>query len=219
MVSVAAACSPQRGAPQHQPLPASLVQVVAHGLHELETLLPAGFAGEHGRSPRSPRHQCSVDAREGGADGLRRTRRRPWLMSRGLGIVRPPRGHCLPRSTHRRTLQSHHRTKAVDKQYSRQKRNRALGDNTVLEKISIDVSRRNWHPSPLAGPIALVTTVDSDRHANVAPKSLINFATVRPLRIVLGCTGCGADLWWQGHPSLSSVGIWPSDYCDGRGSA
>ena len=63
-----------------------------------------------------------------------------------------------------------------------------MGYNTVLEKISIDVSRRNWHPSPLAGPIALVTTVDSDRHANIAPKSLINFATVRPLRIVLGCT-------------------------------
>ncbi len=56
-----------------------------------------------------------------------------------------------------------------------------------MEKVSIDVSQRNWHPSPLAGPIALVTTVDADGHVNVAPKSLINFITVRPLRVFLGC--------------------------------
>lgn len=56
-----------------------------------------------------------------------------------------------------------------------------------MEKVSIDISRRNWHPSPLAGPIALVTTVDGAGHTNVAPKSLINFLTVRPVRIFLGC--------------------------------
>ena len=56
-----------------------------------------------------------------------------------------------------------------------------------MEKVNIDVTMRNWHPSPIAGPIALVTTVDVAGHVNVAPKSLINFITVRPLRIVLGC--------------------------------
>ena len=57
-----------------------------------------------------------------------------------------------------------------------------------MEKVRIDVTARNWHPSPLAGPMALVTTVDAAGHVNVAPKSLLNFITVRPLRIILGCS-------------------------------
>jgi len=56
-----------------------------------------------------------------------------------------------------------------------------------VTKVSIDVAQRNWRPSPIAGPIALVTTVDSLGRVNVAPKSLINFITVQPLRIFLGC--------------------------------
>lgn len=56
-----------------------------------------------------------------------------------------------------------------------------------LEKDPIDVTQRNWRPSPIPGPIALVTTVDAEGRINVAPKSLIGFATVRPLRISLGC--------------------------------
>ncbi len=55
-------------------------------------------------------------------------------------------------------------------------------------KREIDVAARNWRPSPLAGPIFLVTTVNAQGWTNVAPKSLINFITVSPPRLVLGCS-------------------------------
>lgn len=57
----------------------------------------------------------------------------------------------------------------------------------VWIKREIDITARNWRPSPLAGPIFLVTTVNAAGWVNIAPKSLINFVTVSPLRIVLGC--------------------------------
>ncbi len=54
-------------------------------------------------------------------------------------------------------------------------------------KREIDVAARNWRPSPLAGPLFLVTTVNAQGWTNVAPKSLVSFITVSPPRIVVGC--------------------------------
>lgn len=56
-----------------------------------------------------------------------------------------------------------------------------------MDKKPIDISARNWRPSPMAGPIALVTTVDTCGNVNVAPKSWISCVSARPLLFVIGC--------------------------------
>lgn len=56
-----------------------------------------------------------------------------------------------------------------------------------MEKRPIDISVRHWPVSPLAGPIALVTTVDSQGLVNVAPKSWISFVAGSPPLVAIGC--------------------------------
>ncbi|HLN64956.1 MAG TPA: flavin reductase [Symbiobacteriaceae bacterium] len=56
-----------------------------------------------------------------------------------------------------------------------------------MEKRPIDISVRHWPVSPLAGPIALLTTVDGQGLVNVAPKSWLSFVAGSPPVVVIGC--------------------------------
>ena len=52
-------------------------------------------------------------------------------------------------------------------------------------KVPVALDKRFWHPSPLAGQIVLVSTVDAEGRANVAPKSWISMAA--PDVLGFGC--------------------------------
>ena len=47
-------------------------------------------------------------------------------------------------------------------------------------KISLPTDKREWHPSLIPGPIALISTVDSDGVPNVAPKSFLQMVSFEP---------------------------------------
>ncbi len=54
-------------------------------------------------------------------------------------------------------------------------------------KKSLGVDKRNWSPSPLAGQITLVTTLNEDGASNIAPKSWISMMAFEPPLLALGC--------------------------------
>lgn len=54
-------------------------------------------------------------------------------------------------------------------------------------KQAIGINARTWTVNPLAGPVALVSTVDRLRHVNIAPQSWISFVSANPFIIALGC--------------------------------
>jgi flavin reductase (DIM6/NTAB) family NADH-FMN oxidoreductase RutF/uncharacterized protein YciI len=54
-------------------------------------------------------------------------------------------------------------------------------------KTEFDPDKYNWHPSPLAGQIVLLITIDEDGHVDVAPKSWITMIAFKPPTIVIGC--------------------------------
>ena len=55
------------------------------------------------------------------------------------------------------------------------------------QKVEFDPDKMNWHPSPLAGQIVLLTTVDSDGRVDVAPKSWVTMIAFKPPTIIVGC--------------------------------
>ncbi len=57
----------------------------------------------------------------------------------------------------------------------------------MAQKIEFDPDKMNWHPSPLAGQIVLLTTIDSEGHVDVAPKSWVTMIAFNPPTIVVGC--------------------------------
>jgi len=57
----------------------------------------------------------------------------------------------------------------------------------MKQKTEFDPDKYNWHPSPLAGQIVLLTTIDKDGHVDVAPKSWITMIAFKPPTIVIGC--------------------------------
>lgn len=55
-----------------------------------------------------------------------------------------------------------------------------------FKEISLD--KRQWHPSPLADQVVLVTSMDREGKPNVAPKSWITMITFGPPpRLLFGC--------------------------------
>lgn len=53
----------------------------------------------------------------------------------------------------------------------------------------MSTDKNDWHPSPLPGQVVLVTTVDPDGVANVAPKSWVSMAAFGPPPVVMfGCS-------------------------------
>lgn len=54
-------------------------------------------------------------------------------------------------------------------------------------KISLAPDKRVWSPSPLAGQIVLVTTLNQDGQSNVATKSWISMMAFDPPTLALGC--------------------------------
>lgn len=58
----------------------------------------------------------------------------------------------------------------------------------MKEKTRFSADKRTWHPSPLAGQIVLVTTLDADGRSNVAPKSWISMMAFHPALLALGCS-------------------------------
>ena len=56
-----------------------------------------------------------------------------------------------------------------------------------MTKRDIDITQRNWHPTPLVGSIVLVTTVDTDGNLNIAPKSWVSLVSANPFRVIIGC--------------------------------
>ncbi len=57
----------------------------------------------------------------------------------------------------------------------------------MKEKVNLPLDKHAWHPSPLAGQIVLVTTLNEDGVSNIAPKSWISMMAFRPPLIALGC--------------------------------
>lgn len=57
----------------------------------------------------------------------------------------------------------------------------------MKEKINLDLDKRTWHPSPLAGQIVLVTTLNPDGISNIAPKSWISMMAFEPPVLAMGC--------------------------------
>ncbi len=54
-------------------------------------------------------------------------------------------------------------------------------------KISLPTDKRSWKPSPLAGQIVLVTTLNEDGQSTLAPKSWISMMAFNPPLLALGC--------------------------------
>lgn len=57
----------------------------------------------------------------------------------------------------------------------------------MKEKIRIGAKKETWRPSPLAGQVFLVTTVNEDGSSNVAPKSWVSMVAFNPPLVALGC--------------------------------
>jgi flavin reductase (DIM6/NTAB) family NADH-FMN oxidoreductase RutF len=57
----------------------------------------------------------------------------------------------------------------------------------MKEKSPLTPDKRTWRPSPLAGQIVLVTTLNADGQSNVAPKSWISMMAFDPALLALGC--------------------------------
>jgi len=49
-----------------------------------------------------------------------------------------------------------------------------------LNKVEYPIDKREWHPSLIPGPIALISTYSGDREPNVAPKSWLQMAAFDP---------------------------------------
>ena len=56
-----------------------------------------------------------------------------------------------------------------------------------MEKTEFNPDKMSWHPSPLAGQIVLLTTMDSNGNVDVAPKSWITMISFSPPSLVIGC--------------------------------
>ena len=54
-------------------------------------------------------------------------------------------------------------------------------------KVTLDLDKRAWHPSPLVGQVVLITTLNEDGTSNVAPKSWISMMAFEPPILALGC--------------------------------
>jgi flavin reductase (DIM6/NTAB) family NADH-FMN oxidoreductase RutF len=57
----------------------------------------------------------------------------------------------------------------------------------ALRKVPIDPDKRSWHPSVLPGQVVLISTMDQQGQANVAPKSWITMGAFDPPVILFGC--------------------------------
>jgi flavin reductase (DIM6/NTAB) family NADH-FMN oxidoreductase RutF len=57
----------------------------------------------------------------------------------------------------------------------------------MKRKTPLSADKRSWRPSPLAGPIVLVTTLNEDGTSNVAPKSWISMMAFEPALLAIGC--------------------------------
>jgi flavin reductase (DIM6/NTAB) family NADH-FMN oxidoreductase RutF len=56
------------------------------------------------------------------------------------------------------------------------------------EKVSIPLGRKEWHPSPLLDQLVLVTTVDREGRANIAPKASVCVAAVKKPMVGFSCS-------------------------------
>ena len=56
-----------------------------------------------------------------------------------------------------------------------------------MDKIEFNPDKMSWHPSPIAGQIVLVSTINSEGVVNVAPKSWITMISFNPPSLVIGC--------------------------------
>lgn len=54
-------------------------------------------------------------------------------------------------------------------------------------KSDLPVAKEDWHPSPLAGPIVLVSSRNSQGEVHVASKSWLMMAASRPPMLALSC--------------------------------
>jgi hypothetical protein len=57
----------------------------------------------------------------------------------------------------------------------------------MKEKLPLSTDKRTWRPSPLPGPIVLVTTLNADEGANIAPKSRTSMVAFEPALLAVGC--------------------------------
>lgn len=56
-----------------------------------------------------------------------------------------------------------------------------------MDKIEFNPDKMSWHPSPIAGQIVLISTIDSEGTVDVAPKSWITMISFNPPSLVIGC--------------------------------
>jgi flavin reductase (DIM6/NTAB) family NADH-FMN oxidoreductase RutF/uncharacterized protein YciI len=57
----------------------------------------------------------------------------------------------------------------------------------MKQKTEFNVDKYSWHPSPLAGQIVLLTTVNKEGTVDVAPKSWVTMIAFNPPTIIVGC--------------------------------
>jgi len=50
----------------------------------------------------------------------------------------------------------------------------------VTRKVPYAIDKREWHPSLIPGPIALISTVDAGGTPNIAPKSWLQMVAFEP---------------------------------------
>jgi len=60
-------------------------------------------------------------------------------------------------------------------------------DPAARQKVPFALERMVWHPTPLMNQVTLVTTLNEDGSANVAPKSCVSLMIFRPLMLAMGC--------------------------------
>ena len=57
----------------------------------------------------------------------------------------------------------------------------------MKQKTEFNVDKYRWHPSPLAGQIVLLTTLNKEGAIDVAPKSWVTMIAFNPPTIIVGC--------------------------------
>jgi flavin reductase (DIM6/NTAB) family NADH-FMN oxidoreductase RutF len=57
-----------------------------------------------------------------------------------------------------------------------------------MKKVNFSIDKRSWHPSLIPGPIVLISTYDTKKNPNIAPKSWIQMVSFDPPMLMFSGT-------------------------------
>jgi len=86
---------------------------------------------------------------------------------------------------------------STDAPFNARKRRIRLKECKRMKKVDYPVDKNEWHPSLIPGPVVLISTYNSKREPNVAPKSWLQMASLKPPIIMFSGT--------KGNPTEKNI--------------